>query len=259
MKKFYSLFAAVVLAVTINAQTFFSENMGTTATGTTAISANTFQNATPVSFSGTADVRVTSVSDYTGASAASNVMVNAIAENFIISGINTSAYENIALSLGQRKATSAANNELTIEVSSNGTDWNALSYSRPTGSGTANWIVINPTGVIPTTTTLSIRFTGTTSTEWRIDDVKLSGTLIVLGTGNNNVTKANLVKNTVVNNKIVFAAKSTIQVINMNGQVVKTASVSENTSLEVANLPKGTYIVTGTVNGKVVSQKIIKN
>lgn len=258
MKKIYSLFAAVILAVSVNAQAFFSENMGTTATGTTAISANTFQNGTPVAFSGTADVRTTSVSDYTGASAASNVMVNAIAENFIISGINTSGYENISLSLGLRKGTNAANNELTIEVSSNGTDWTALSYTRATGSGTANWAVINPTGTIPTTTTLSIRFTGTTATEWRIDDVKLSGTAIVLGTGNNILNKANLVKNTSVSNTIIFAAKANVQVINMNGQVVKTASVNENSSLEVSSLPKGAYIVTGSVNGKAVSQKIIK-
>ena len=44
----------------------------------------------------------------------------------------------------------------------------------------------------------------------------------------------------------------------MNGQVVKSASVNENTSLNVADLAKGMYIVTGTVNGKAVSEKIIK-
>lgn len=258
MKKIYSLFAAAILAVSVNAQTIvFSENMGT-ATATTPIATNVFQNGAPVTFSGTADVRATSPSDYVGASGSANVMVNAIGETFLVSGIDTSLYTNLGMTLGLRKGSNAANNELTIEVSSNGTDWSPMSYTRATGSGTANWLEINPTGTIPTTTTLSIRFTGTTTTEWRIDDLRIGGTLIVLGTGNSNFNKANLVKNTNVENAIIFAAKANVQVINMNGQVVKTASVNENSSLEVSTLPKGTYIVTGNVNGKAVSQKIIK-
>lgn len=79
-----------------------------------------------------------------------------------------------------------------------------------------------------------------------------------LAVGNASATKANLVKNTVVSNTMIFAAKADVQIVNMNGQVVKTASVNENTSLDVASLANGTYIVTGNVNGKVVSQKIIK-
>lgn len=259
MKKLYSLFAVAMLAASVNAQiTFFTENMGT-ATATTEIAANTFQNAAPVTFSGTADVRASSASSgYAGASAGANVMINANNETFLISGVDTSDYESITLSLGQRKGTNAANNELKIEVSEDGATWTLLSYTRPTGSGTANWALITPTGTIPTTETLSIRFTGTNATEWRIDDVKLAGTLIVLGTGNNNASKASLVKNTVVANTILFAAKADVQVINANGQVVKTASVNENTALDVTSLAKGMYIVTGTVNGQAVSQKIIK-
>ena len=153
MKKIYSLFAAVIFAVSVNAQiTIYSENMGTTATGNPSVSVFTgWQNTSPITYSGTADVRTTSVSDYSGASAVNNVMVNAVGETFIISGINTSLYENIAMSLGQRKGSSAANNELTIEVSSNGTDWSPMTYTRATGSGTANWLEIIPNGLIPTT------------------------------------------------------------------------------------------------------------
>jgi len=62
----------------------------------------------------------------------------------------------------------------------------------------------------------------------------------------------------VVANNIIFNAKADVQIVNMNGQVVKSASVSENTSLDVSSLPKGTYVVTGVVNGKSSSQKIIK-
>jgi predicted aspartyl protease len=45
----------------------------------------------------------------------------------------------------------------------------------------------------------------------------------------------------------------------MLGQIVKTASVKENESVSVAELQKGNYIVTGTVNNKPVSQKILKD
>ena len=79
-----------------------------------------------------------------------------------------------------------------------------------------------------------------------------------MAVGNVNAAKVNLVKNTVVDNNILFSAKADVKVISMNGQVVKSASVNENTSLNVADLAKGMYIVTGTVNGKAVSEKIIK-
>lgn len=71
-------------------------------------------------------------------------------------------------------------------------------------------------------------------------------------------SKYSLVKNTLVSNEIVFAKKSDVKIYNMNGQVVKSASVSENKNLEVADLQPGMYIVTGTVNGEAVSQKILK-
>lgn len=71
--------------------------------------------------------------------------------------------------------------------------------------------------------------------------------------------KINLVKNTNVNNTIVFGAKANVQIISANGQVVKTAAVNENTNLDVSSLPKGMYIISADVNGQKVSQKVIKN
>lgn len=70
--------------------------------------------------------------------------------------------------------------------------------------------------------------------------------------------KETLVKNTVVTNEVSFLKDAKVQIINLSGQVVKSASVKENQSLNVSELPKGVYIVTGVVDGKVVSQKIIK-
>ncbi|SDF65548.1 T9SS type A sorting domain-containing protein [Epilithonimonas hungarica] len=71
-------------------------------------------------------------------------------------------------------------------------------------------------------------------------------------------SKYSLVKNTVVGESIAFAKNADIQIINAAGQVVKAAKVTEGSTLNVSSLVKGTYIVTGTVNGEKVSQKIIK-
>lgn len=73
--------------------------------------------------------------------------------------------------------------------------------------------------------------------------------------------KGSFVKNTFVkNNEITFGAEAKdVKVYNMFGQIVKSASVKENESVSVAELAKGNYIVTGTVNNKPVSQKILKD
>ena len=262
MNKFYSLLATAMFAVSVNAQTtIYSESFGTP-TATTSLATYTgYQNASPVSYSGTADVRIsTPSSGYAGSTGGGNIFFTGTAgTNLVISGISTAGYESLALSFGELKSTSASSNELTVEVSDNGTTWVPLTYTRASGTGTANvYTLISPTGTIPTTATLSIKFTNTNTTQWRLDDVKITGTVKPLGTSDNNVNKASLVKNTIVENSILFAAKANVQVINMNGQVVRTASVNENSSVDVSTLTKGTYFVTGNVNGKTVSQKIIK-
>lgn len=81
----------------------------------------------------------------------------------------------------------------------------------------------------------------------------------VLAVSDVNSSKITLVKNSNVNKTIVFGAKANVQIISANGQVVKTAVVSENTNLDVSSLPKGMYIISADVNGQKVSQKIIKN
>lgn len=261
MKKFYSIVAAGLFSATVCAQTtIYSESMGS-GTGTSDISTNTFQNGSPVTYDGTGDVRSTNPSTtgaYAQASGGANVMINASNETFLISGINTTVYQNIQLYFGQRKGTTAANNELKVEVSADGNSWTSLSYSRATGSNTANWLYINPSGTIPATSNLRIRFTGTNSTEWRIDDVKLTGTSGSLATADTKKTKNVFVKNTSVDQEIYFGEKAEVKIFNMSGQLVKAASVSENGSLNVENLQSGIYMVTGNINGKGVTEKIVK-
>ena len=73
-----------------------------------------------------------------------------------------------------------------------------------------------------------------------------------------NGKKVQLVKNTMVTNELVFAAKSEVKIINMNGQVVKTASVNEGTTIDMSSLSNGIYLVSGVINGKALTQKVIK-
>ncbi len=175
--------ANAALTLTINPAgpvVIFSENMGTPTT-TTTIAANVFQNAS-LAFSGTADVRSTTPSTgYTESSGGGNVFITTSnAPSFQISGINTSSFSNLALFLGHYKSTTTGNNELLISVSTDGVNFTQLSYSRATGSGTATWLRVSPSGVIPSTSNLRIKFTQTsTTTQFRIDDVKLTGIPVV--------------------------------------------------------------------------------
>ncbi len=86
------------------------------------------------------------------------------------------------------------------------------------------------------------------------------GTLAVSDISSNGI-RANFIKNTFVkDNEVVFGTDvKDVKVYNMMGQVVKTASVRENESLNIDELQKGNYIVTGTINNEPVSQKILKD
>jgi hypothetical protein len=172
--------SSATLSITISANsstvTVFSENMGSPA-ATTSIASNAFQN-TRLVFSGDAEVRLTSPSTYTGASAGGNIFINAGGTIFEISGIDTRAYSSssLALSFGHYKSTLVASDELVVEVSVDGITYAPLSYTRPTGSGTATWLKVAPAGSIPSTANLRIRFRQTSSTvQFRLDDVVLTG------------------------------------------------------------------------------------
>jgi len=157
----------------------FSENMGAPPpSAIVAVSSHTFENSGRLTFTGTADVRSSTVStNYAGVSGLGNVFfTTTVGRVFEISGINTFGFTDLTLSFGHYKSAIAANNELTIEVSADGATYTPLSYTRPTGSGTANWRLVEPTGNIPSTENLRIRFRQTSTTaQFRIDDVVLSG------------------------------------------------------------------------------------
>jgi hypothetical protein len=181
MKKIYSLLLLVFSTVSFG-QTFYSENMGTTASGNPLITAYTgFQNISPIVYSGTGDMRTTTASTgYVGASGSVNVFLSntTTAETFQIDGLNTAAYSsaNLQLKFGYLANWSVANPgnaALIVEYSTNGTSWTALTYTTNTNS---SWnLVTIGGGLIPSSATLSLRFTQPNlAAQIRIDDVSLT-------------------------------------------------------------------------------------
>ena len=82
-----------------------------------------------------------------------------------------------------------------------------------------------------------------------------------LSVGDITKTKNIFLKNTMVDNTLSFQTKgnATVRVYNTNGQLVKSATISaQNANVNVANLPKGNYVVTAELDGETVSQKILK-
>lgn len=265
MKKIYSLLTAVLFSGFVSAQTtIYSENMGTTASGNPGITAFTgWQNSSPISYSGTGDVRTTAPSTgYTGASGSDCIFFAAAGgRTFIISGLNTSAAASANLQLNFGFSSSQGSKNLTVETSiDGGTTWTPLTtVSNPNQL----WALKTVTSGIPSSSNLSLRFIGVDSSTggMRIDDVAIINNSGTLAVSDLSKTNENFVRNSFVkNNEITFGAEvKDVKIYTMSGQLVKTASVKENELVSVAELAKGNYIVTGTVNNKPVSQKILKD
>jgi hypothetical protein len=165
----------------------FSETFGSP-TGTSTFAAFTgYTNGVGLSFSGTGDIRDTTLSNYGGASAGGNVfLTNNGTSSLQINGINTQGYDptSFVLAFGAYKSAIASDlTNLVIAYSTNGTTFFNLSPTvpaQPTGSGTAIWrpLSIVPTN-LPASSSLSLRFTNTSTTsQVRLDDISLSATAV---------------------------------------------------------------------------------
>jgi len=164
--------------------TIFSENVGTPV-GTTLISLpyTGWQNYGVLTYAGTADVRTSTASTgYTGVSGSGNVfLTNIVGKDVIIGGINSSGYSSLTLTFGIYKSTTTSTGaDLVIEYSTNGgTSYTTLTTpTLPSGVGTAAWTLQSISTGIPASTTLSIRFRQNgTVTQYRLDDIKLTGSV----------------------------------------------------------------------------------
>ena len=143
---------------------------------------------------------------------------------------------------------------------------NVIHYVNDISTG-QNGATITPTNITDVDKAVTFRFyffnSEDNSGTFSVDDVVINGTTksIPLGTIDNIKEKNIFLKNTMVDNTLSFQTKgnATVRVYNTNGQLVKTANVSaQNANVNVANLPKGNYVVTAELNGETVSQKILK-
>jgi hypothetical protein len=162
-----------------NAATIFSESMGTGSPTTVFASYTGWQNygVGAIAFSGTGDVRASLPSSgYTGATGTGLAFLNGASKSLLIAGINSSGYTGLTLSLGINKQTSAETGaNMAIEVSSDGTNFTPLTYTLAAGTA---WQLITPSGTIPATANLRLRFTTTAgnTVQFRLDDFLLTGT-----------------------------------------------------------------------------------
>lgn len=255
MKKFYSLLAAVVLAGTVSAQG--AESFQTQTALTSTYADGTFAGETSgvtVNYVHSRDEGLGTSDEY--AITGKGLMLRRSNEpssvEFVIpNGVGTFTFK-------YRKAFTGGENNRVLAVFVNNVETTVIAPFGAAGNDSAVYTsttAVNEGGTV----TIKISYpSGTAAGNKQVTVDSISWTAPTLAVGDVNAAQVNFVKNTVVENNILFAAKADVKVVNMNGQVVKAASVSENTSLNVASLPKGMYIVTGTVAGKAVSQKIIK-
>jgi hypothetical protein len=183
-----ALIAAGWMGAAANAQTsVFSENMGTP-TGTTAIATYatgtapaTFQNKATLTFTGTGDMRATGVSStYAGASGGGNVFLTSPGpKEFQIAGINTTGFSTFSISFGvSRSAVTQTLSELSLEYSSDGTAYTAISI--PTQTAASGWIKLTLDNLsLPATTNLRLRFKNNSASasggqQIRLDDISLT-------------------------------------------------------------------------------------
>ncbi|MDY0152278.1 MAG: hypothetical protein RBS43_08415, partial [Candidatus Cloacimonas sp.] len=185
------LIAAIQLFFCIlSAETIFNETMGAASTITEVPDYTGWYNYGSANYSGTADARSTwnSAGDYTGASGAGNIyFVGDMDDYYQISGINTSGYRNIRLSLALYKSNSnsttgnaenGSNFNISYSVDS-GISWRRLPITIPTGgSSTEIYYWRELSEYLPATDNLTLRFTNIGASEpvhFRMDDVTLNG------------------------------------------------------------------------------------
>lgn len=267
MKKIFTILSITAVAFMANAQqtVVLSENFASyTAGGNTASTGTNAPDGTDVYNPGTATNPLPPVANFpAGAKAYSAGGMVKLGTGSVI---GTMTSKSLDLS------TDGGNVVITFDIKG----WTAASGTIVVKvTNLANQTVAYTAVMSGTPESKTVTFTGgqanstvtfeTLNTSYRayLDNVVIktvaSGSLAVSDT--HKAKTATFVKNTLVkNNGITFGADAKdVKVFNMAGQVVKTATVKQNETVSVSELAKGNYIVTGTVNNQLVSQKILKD
>lgn len=89
-----------------------------------------------------------------------------------------------------------------------------------------------------------------------LDDVVVQNVLAIADYGQ----AAKAIQNTVWTNTAAFSTKAnaSVEVYNVNGQLVKSFEVNGNKNVNVSDLAAGVYVVKSTENGKTTTTKVVK-
>lgn len=277
MKKIYSLFATVLVATSFYAQVITQWNFdgslttATTGNGTlTLIGGVTPNTSNPWVGGNPSTGKSYSTQTYPDQGMASGTA----GAQFNVSTVGFTSI-NVSVDL---YGSNTQSKYAQLQYTTNGTTWvnatatpsliaasfSTVAASMPTAANNNANFAIRVVTVFDPANNNSYSPIGATSTyatggALRFDNVTISsGTLAVTDF---NKSKSLFVKNTFVKNEeITFGADvKDVKVYTLTGQLVKSTSVKEGSSLNVAELQKGNYIVTGTVNNQAVSQKILKD
>nr|WP_315027200.1 T9SS type A sorting domain-containing protein [uncultured Chryseobacterium sp.] len=266
MKKIFTIFGITAMAVIANAQQtiVLSEDFAAySAGGNTASTGTNAPSGTDVYNPGTATNPIAPVANFpAGAKAYSAGGMVKLGTSSAIGTMTSKTLDlstdggNVVITFDVKGWTGTPS---TINVKVTNLTDQTVSYAAVMSGATESKTVTFTGGQANSTVTFE-----TTNASFRayLDNVvvkTVSGTLGVVDT--KNAKAGSFVKNTfVTNNGITFGADvKDVKVFNMFGQIVKEASVKQNETVNVAELAKGNYIVTGTVNKQAVSQKILKD
>lgn len=246
MKKLYSLLTVLFVTVLFNAQTTVTYTFGSQG----------FTNAQVIS-SGTIDSKLS----YTAAKNTSTT-----APTYYTSGAALRMYAASATGDGNSFTITPASGYKITSL-----DITALTGYTPTVTYSADGAVAQNAALSGTTYSItglnaltSLMFKNAqvgSTTQLRMVSITVTYQSATLGVNDVIASKKIALKNTIVDNTLSFQTKgnATVKVYNANGQLVKSAVISvSNSTVDVASLPKGNYVVTAELNGEKVSQKIIK-
>lgn len=164
--------------ISLNAQqVLYQEDFGTPTAATLIQNYDGWQNSHVHYYgNGTCDVRSSSASSgYGVASGGGNVMINDTVKWFMIVGINTLADTNLSLYCGLKKTTTENGSHFVVEASADSVTWTRLALfgdTLPTGTGTSAWQRVRYINV-PSCQCLYLRFSNSSTSEFRLDDIAL--------------------------------------------------------------------------------------
>lgn len=262
MKKLYSFFAAVVIAATVQAQTIKTVTISVANIGGTSVlkttdydgGAERLWTTDGISFGGKA---ITTNNTNSPNGTAGGTLIQAQASNGVI--YNTTPLPGKIISVTINSVGTPQNSSLyggtSRLVNSTAADYTVTGGKQVGAASTSGWTSADLAG---TDYNFFAIKRGTSVAYISSIVIEYLDPTPVLAVKDLNASKSRLVKNTFVDNELVFGAKAEAKIFNLNGQVLKTVAANIGTSVDVSSLPKGIYIVSGNVEGKAVSQKIIK-